>query len=133
MSGNRSYLPSYSLHDGPDASTTRAYRPDLPVNNQDFTNAAVVIIGGGISGMCTAIDLLVNRHVKNFVIFEKSGGFGGTWCVSSCPVACWPADSILGATTSSRAAVATSSASYTPTPLHRTLDGPVDIPDRKRF
>ncbi len=29
--------------------------------------------------MCTAIDLLVNRKVKNFVILEKSGGFGGTW------------------------------------------------------
>lgn len=75
MSKSR-FLPSYYLHD-----TKGTGEPCLPtsVTNQNFTNVAVVIIGGGISGMCTAIDLLVNRNVKNFVILEKSGGFGGTW------------------------------------------------------
>ena len=29
--------------------------------------------------MCVAIDLLVKHKIKNFVILEKSGGFGGTW------------------------------------------------------
>lgn len=39
----------------------------------------VLIIGGGISGMCTAIDLL-NQNISNFVILEKSTGFGGEPC-----------------------------------------------------
>jgi cation diffusion facilitator CzcD-associated flavoprotein CzcO len=29
--------------------------------------------------MCTAIRLLTQQRMKNFVISEKSGGFGGTW------------------------------------------------------
>ena len=79
MTGHAGYLPSYRLRDV-EVENTRW--PEVPVNNQNLTNSAVVIIGGGISGMCTAIDLLVNRNVKNFVIVEKSGGFGGTWYVS---------------------------------------------------
>ena len=71
--------------------------PELPLGNHAHTDAAVVIIGGGISGkfndlvdvetkvdvwmpgMCTAIRLLTHQRLKNFVIIEKSGGFGGTW------------------------------------------------------
>ena len=41
-----------------------------------MTNAAVIIIGAGISGMCTAIDLLKN-NCHNIIIVEKSGGLGG--------------------------------------------------------
>lgn len=73
MFSKSSYLPSYRSQE------TEQQWPETAVNNQSLTNAAVVIIGGGISGLCTAIDLLVNRKVKNFVILEKSGGFGGTW------------------------------------------------------
>ena len=76
MSSKPGYLPSYRLQD---AEIDAEKWPTSSVNNQNLTNAAVVIIGGGISGICTAIDLLVNRNVKNFVILEKSGGFGGTW------------------------------------------------------
>ena len=69
-------LPSHRLQEAePDADKW----PNTPIGNHNLTNAAVVIIGGGISGMCTAIDLIVNQNVKNFVILEKSGGFGGTW------------------------------------------------------
>jgi hypothetical protein len=32
-----------------------------------------------VPGMCTAIRLLTQQRLENFVIFEKSGGFGGTW------------------------------------------------------
>ena len=32
--------------------------PEVPVGNKSYSNAAVVIIGAGISGMCTAIDLV---------------------------------------------------------------------------
>ena len=70
---------------------------ELPVGNRSLTETAVVIIGGGISGkfstwlqdqteadvrmpgICTAIRLLTQQRLKNFVIVEKSGGFGGTW------------------------------------------------------
>ncbi len=76
MASKAGYLPSYRLRDT-ELGNTRW--PAEAVGNQNLANTAVVIVGGGISGMCTAIDLLVNRHVKNFVILEQSGGFGGTW------------------------------------------------------
>lgn len=47
------------------------------VGNENMTNAAVIIIGAGISGMCTAIDLL-KKNCHNMIIVEKSGGLGGT-------------------------------------------------------
>ena len=78
MSSKSAYLPSYRLRE---ADVEGQQSPETPINNQNLTNAAVVIIGGGISGMCTAIDLIAKRNVKNFVILEKSGGFGGTWYV----------------------------------------------------
>ena len=53
--------------------------PEAPIGNKNQTNAAVVIIGAGISGMCTAIDLVKRSGCRNFVILEKSGGLGGTW------------------------------------------------------
>ncbi|KAL4764175.1 flavin-containing monooxygenase [Aspergillus foveolatus] len=54
-------------------------RLDTNPGNKDFTNAAVVIIGAGISGMCMAIDLIKRNKCHNFVILEKSSGVGGTW------------------------------------------------------
>lgn len=45
--------------------------------------ATVVIIGGGISGICVAIDLLKRNNCRDFVILEKSAGVGGTWYVPS--------------------------------------------------
>lgn len=45
--------------------------------------ATVVIIGGGISGICVAIDLLKRNNCRDFVILEKSAGVGGTWYVYS--------------------------------------------------
>ena len=53
--------------------------PELPVGNENHANAAVVIIGAGISGICTAIDLIKRNNYRNFVILEKSAGLGGTW------------------------------------------------------
>lgn len=62
--------------------------PTVPQGNRDHTQAAVVIIGGGISGMCTAIDLIQRNNCKNFVILEKSGGVGGTWRDNKYPGCC---------------------------------------------
>ena len=78
MHSKTGHLPSFRLQG---AELTSEKWPTTSISNQNFTDTAVVIIGGGISGMCMAIDLLVNRKVKNFVILEKSGGFGGTWSV----------------------------------------------------
>lgn len=55
----------------------------MPVGNKDHANAAVVIIGAGISGMCTAIDLIKRNNCRNFIILEKSAGVGGTWVSDS--------------------------------------------------
>ncbi len=62
--------------------------PQVPVGNKDHTEAAVVIIGSGISGMCTAIDLIRRNHCRNFIILEKSGGLGGTWRDNKYPGCC---------------------------------------------
>jgi len=62
--------------------------PQIPVSNKDQTRAAVVIIGAGISGLCTAIDLLKRNNCKNFIIVEKSGGLGGTWRDNKYPGCC---------------------------------------------
>jgi heterodisulfide reductase subunit A-like polyferredoxin len=76
MFSKSSHLPSYRNRE---AEVDSEEWLSSSVTNHNLTSAAVVIIGGGISGICTAIDLLVNRKVRNFVILEKSGGFGGTW------------------------------------------------------
>lgn len=60
----------------------------LPVANKDFTEAAVVIVGAGISGMCMAIDLLKRNQCQNFIVIEKSAGLGGTWRDSRYPGCC---------------------------------------------
>lgn len=44
-----------------------------------FTSTKVLIIGGGISGMCMAIELMTRYNIRDLVIVEKSSGFGGTW------------------------------------------------------
>ncbi|EPS32266.1 hypothetical protein PDE_07226 [Penicillium oxalicum 114-2] len=60
----------------------------LPVGNKDFTNATVVIIGAGISGMNMAIDLIKRNNCRNFVILEKSSSIGGTWSDQKYPGCC---------------------------------------------
>jgi hypothetical protein len=78
----------------------------LPVGNKDFTNATVIIIGAGISGMCPkqrskicpaanseqgmcmAIDLIKRNECRNFVILEKSSSVGGTWNDNKYPGCC---------------------------------------------
>ena len=62
--------------------------PQVPVTNKEHTSAGVVIIGAGISGLCTAIDLLVKNKCHNFIILEKSGGLGGTWRDNKYPGCC---------------------------------------------
>ncbi|KGO66726.1 hypothetical protein PITC_056190 [Penicillium italicum] len=60
----------------------------LPVGNKEFTNATVVIIGAGISGMCMAIDLIKRSKTQNFVILERSSSVGGTWNDNKYPGCC---------------------------------------------
>jgi cation diffusion facilitator CzcD-associated flavoprotein CzcO len=63
--------------------------PQVPVGNKDHTSAAVVIIGAGISGLCTAISLLQsNPPINNIIIIEKSTGLGGTWRDNKYPGCC---------------------------------------------
>ncbi|KAF1847357.1 flavin-binding monooxygenase-like protein [Cucurbitaria berberidis CBS 394.84] len=62
--------------------------PQVPVGNKDHTDAAVVIIGAGISGMCMAIDLIKRNQCHNFIIVEKSSSVGGTWHDNKYPGCC---------------------------------------------
>ncbi|KAL4785266.1 hypothetical protein BJX76DRAFT_367087 [Aspergillus varians] len=70
-------------------------RVDACPGNKDYTNAAVIIIGAGISGMCMAIDLIKRNRCHNFVILEKSSGVGGTWHDNRYPGCCCDVTSIL--------------------------------------
>ncbi|PKX99641.1 flavin-containing monooxygenase [Aspergillus novofumigatus IBT 16806] len=58
------------------------------VGNKDFTRSTVVIIGAGISGLCTAIDLIKRNKCHNFIILEKSSRVGGTWNDNRYPGSC---------------------------------------------
>lgn len=69
--------------------------PQVPVGNKDHTDAAVVIIGAGISGMCMAIDLIKRNQCHNFIIVEKSSSVGGTWHDSKYPGCCCDVWSML--------------------------------------
>ena len=62
--------------------------PQVPLTNKTHNDATVVIIGAGISGLCTAIDLLTRNKCQNFVILEKSSGLGGTWRDNKYPGCC---------------------------------------------
>ncbi|EEH11581.1 monooxygenase [Histoplasma capsulatum G186AR] len=74
-------------------ASNKRYR-QVEVGNRNYTEAAVVIIGAGMSGMCTAISLLKN-DIHNFVIVEKSGGLGGTWRDNKYPGCCCDINSHL--------------------------------------
>ncbi|KIW26597.1 uncharacterized protein PV07_06416 [Cladophialophora immunda] len=92
MSPKTGYLPSYQpreneTHDEGCCGMSNA--------NCNFTKAKVVVVGGGIAGMCMAIDLLVNRRVKDIIILEKGGGFGGTWRDNKFPGCCCDVFSVL--------------------------------------
>ncbi|OCK79129.1 cyclohexanone monooxygenase [Lepidopterella palustris CBS 459.81] len=69
--------------------------PEARVGNKDHTNAAVVIIGAGFSGMCMAIDLIKRNKCHNFIIVEKSSGVGGTWHDNKYPGCCCDVWSLL--------------------------------------
>ncbi|OQO13729.1 hypothetical protein B0A48_01959 [Cryoendolithus antarcticus] len=62
--------------------------PEVAVGNANHANTAVLIIGAGLSGMCTAIDLIKRNKCRNFIIVEKSGGIGGTWHDNKYPGCC---------------------------------------------
>jgi heterodisulfide reductase subunit A-like polyferredoxin len=44
----------------------------------------VVIVGGGYGGLLCAVEL-IQKGVKNIVIVEKGGDFGGTWYFNKYP------------------------------------------------
>ncbi|KAF2751300.1 flavin-binding monooxygenase-like protein [Sporormia fimetaria CBS 119925] len=69
--------------------------PKVPVGNKDHTQAAVVIVGAGISGMCMAIDLIKRNKCHNFIIIEKSSSVGGTWHDNKYPGCCCDVWSVL--------------------------------------
>ena len=48
-------------------------------SGKQLTNTSVVIVGGGIGGMCVAIDLIKRNNCRDFVILERASGVGGTW------------------------------------------------------
>ncbi|QIX00642.1 hypothetical protein AMS68_006159 [Peltaster fructicola] len=62
--------------------------PQVPIGNKNHANAAVLIIGCGFSGICTAIDLIQRNNCRNFIIVERSGGIGGTWHDNKYPGCC---------------------------------------------
>jgi cation diffusion facilitator CzcD-associated flavoprotein CzcO len=54
------------------------------VHNGLIDEHAVVILGGGMSGLCTAI-ALQKAGIHDFVVLERSPGLGGTWWDNTYP------------------------------------------------
>ncbi|KFY14415.1 hypothetical protein V492_02637 [Pseudogymnoascus sp. VKM F-4246] len=57
-------------------------------SRKNHQNAAVVIIGAGISGMCMAIDMIRKNKSRDFIILERGSQVGGTWSDNKYPGAC---------------------------------------------
>jgi cation diffusion facilitator CzcD-associated flavoprotein CzcO len=73
--GLSQYVVLEDEHEGFDRDPwANSPREEAPV----FAETDVVILGGGFSGMFTAIGL-AKRGVTNFRIIEKGADFGGTW------------------------------------------------------
>jgi len=53
-------------------------------NSNESTTLDALIIGAGFSGVCAAIKLLENG-IRNFRVYEKSAGVGGTWYDNTYP------------------------------------------------
>jgi cation diffusion facilitator CzcD-associated flavoprotein CzcO len=62
--------------------------PEVRIGNKNHADTAVLIIGAGISGIATAIDLIRQNKCHNFIVVEKSGGIGGTWHDNKYPGCC---------------------------------------------
>lgn len=45
----------------------------------------ICIIGAGMSGICTAIQLIRQYKTRNFIILEKAQELGGTWSANTYP------------------------------------------------
>lgn len=60
-----------------------------PVEHREPINreTRVVVIGAGFSGIVTAVELR-NHGIDDFLIFDKAGGFGGTWYWNQYPGMC---------------------------------------------
>ncbi|CAF9929277.1 MAG: hypothetical protein ALECFALPRED_004289 [Alectoria fallacina] len=58
------------------------------VYGRNANSPDVLIIGAGISGLCTAIDMIKSGQGRNFVIVEKSNQVGGTWNDNIYPGCC---------------------------------------------
>lgn len=75
--------------------------PSPTINYGRNTNTAdVLIIGAGISGMVTAIEMIRKGCGRNFIIVEKGNQVGGTWNDQRYPGACcvcsiFPSTSLL--------------------------------------
>ena len=55
---------------------------------RNTNRADVLIIGAGLSGMTTAIEMIRKGNGNNFIIVEKGNQVGGTWNDQRYPGCC---------------------------------------------
>jgi cation diffusion facilitator CzcD-associated flavoprotein CzcO len=55
---------------------------------RNTNRADVLIIGAGLSGMTTAIEMIRKGNGRNFIIVEKGNQVGGTWNDQRYPGCC---------------------------------------------
>jgi hypothetical protein len=65
------------------AEEEEALNPDGPLRPDDGSHCEILIIGGGWSGLVTAVRLLeAGFKLDDIRIVDFAAGFGGTWCKS---------------------------------------------------
>ncbi len=54
------------------------------IKNAQF-KPKIIIIGGGLSGICTAVKLKHEMGYDNFIVLERNDSVGGTWYTNTYP------------------------------------------------
>ena len=63
----------------------RAVGSAATIDRKMSLDTDVLIIGAGMSGIGTAIQLIRRFGTYNFELIEKSDDVGGTWCLNTYP------------------------------------------------
>jgi cation diffusion facilitator CzcD-associated flavoprotein CzcO len=56
----------------------------MAASNTSQDRVSVIIIGAGVSGLAMAVELKKRFYCDDYLIYDRLGGFGGTWRANTC-------------------------------------------------